>query len=243
MYMNLKFLIVMVGILSVAGCSNMPRVNGYDMSVEARLGVFGETGCCIKLADAKPEPLKDGVSFSLEEHREKIQLPEGESFFKLFELPNDGKEHKYVLRSFVIEGDGISPHAVIPVLYFLDDDFQVTRKSSFQYVKYMDKSLIHDPNYYLYFELSKNNEHDEKYVVVATDSQSIGKKFTNSSGLYKSYTTVVVTGKVYSASSIKNEPSRSVLSSPSGALIVREFRSFLNTPPNFNDSVFSDSRD
>lgn len=216
----------------------MPKIIGSSNSFETRMAEFNQAACCTDISKMPYELLKGGLSFSLEENKAKTNLSTGPSYYKLFALPEDGEVHKYALRSFIIEQEGTRPHAAIPIVIFLNEKLQITRKSDFQFIKYMDWSIRNDSNYYLYFKTLKDNKFNEKYVLIVTSNKSYGEKFVNNAGSYESFNTFMVAGQVYATTNTRNEPFRAVKSSPSGVFVIDEFSNYLDTPTNFSYSVY-----
>lgn len=155
-----------------ASCAMHPPLS------EARSSLEAKPVCCASFADMRFQPLGDGgkISFQLNAESEAFQFHEGKSFFAAYRLPVGYNELEVVLKSYYA-GD-----VLYPVVTVLNSGHEVTRIIKDPTIRRVEPGLIESGHIGGRFIVTANN--DERYLIVHTKSDFIGKRETNESSGY-----------------------------------------------------------
>lgn len=169
--MNKIVLFLLVATLN-ASCAMHPPLG------EARSSLEEKPVCCSSFADMRFQSLAEGdkISFQLNAESEAFQFHEGKSFFAAFSLPVGYNEFEVVLKSYYA-GD-----VLYPMVTVLNSGHEVTRVIKDPTIRRVDPGLIESGHIGGRFIVTAKN--DERYLIVHTPSDILGKQETSESSGY-----------------------------------------------------------
>jgi maltose operon protein len=118
--------ILLLACVLVSSCATDKPVNPVSRDLESA------AVCCTKYEEFHFQELKlnDNESFAIDTGSPAFKFDGGESYFKAFSLPVQGRSYFIVVSSYFVDKDKRSdaPYIFSPVVMMLDAEFQVTRK-------------------------------------------------------------------------------------------------------------------
>jgi hypothetical protein len=143
--------------------------------------------CCVSQNSIKVAKLQSNeADFTLNENDKKIEIDDEEYYYYAIEIPNIKGEVKYKLSSF-FSGKEETKNIALPIVWVLDHQFNVTRKSEIGMIEYRPWSIWNQEEFYLYLRTDRGRFPSEKYLLITSDSKSIGKRLVfkqNSKTIY-----------------------------------------------------------
>jgi Maltose operon periplasmic protein precursor (MalM) len=203
------FVLVVVGCVSVPQAIRAPSKSWSDILREDQA-----LQCCIALRDVviSPTPTTSSVNRSFGESQVKLGLSAGASGYFAFAVPRQSGSTYFNIKSYVVDSPS-GVYAVEPIVRVLNDDFSISRQSSVEMFNFRRPNPIHAiPGVFnLYVRINHLTHPRERYVVVTTNAEPIGKYFdvkeiggSESSGYIRSSPQGIV--EIIPITSILNRP-------------------------------------
>lgn len=229
--MNFGKLAIFIIVVSSYGCTNMPSLEGSDKTYASRNSAYQNTHCCITLKSMKSKDIGSSHVFSMEENNQKIVMGDTKSNYMSFRLKDSSDPIYYKLRTYNLKTEGSSPplHSYIPTVKILDKNFNTLRSSDPSRLGKTKWSIKDDAHFWLFIKVDKSLNPNERYLLIHTDENSLGKNFQLLGNSYNQIQTYVAGGQVVTYNETKRTDDVNVTVSPSGVLVLEEL-GFMSKP-------------
>lgn len=133
--------------------------------------------CCTPLTDIQTNfsVKNEMLEFTLNENDKKIMLGNSEYYYYAVEIPNSNENEQNFRLDTYFFGSDDNKKLSIPTVWILNDDFSVSRKSEAGMLNYAIGNYAQEESFYIHIRTNADKYPQEKYIVITSDSLSIGK--------------------------------------------------------------------
>lgn len=228
--------LIFIFLLFISGCETAPELNDSLNSPTDSFDLFSSAPCCETLETINIDTIAKSatVNFSLSENSKKLKTGNNVSFYKAYEILNEGKVLDYNLKSF-IKKDKITKErfALMPIVAILNEDFTVSRTSSLPYLRYNNWTVWGQQEHFnLFIRVNKNERPKEKYLIVLTPESLLGKGYVHQSSGGGDSITAIPTGDgtIFVPSGGSPREVFNLTPTPTGILSLEHITNPLNKP-------------
>ena len=172
--------------LLLGACASKQPMARTDFTSDQAMTQFRSADCCQSLSQIVATPLEAEISIPPASNRSLLNSPAGKGFYGAFALPDDDKTYYFRVESLVLRSAESSGHVVAPFVLILNQDFSISRASSPSMLTYHPENKFYGEreSLYLFVKVDRKLRPTEKYVVVTTFEQLVGRDldFTAVSG-------------------------------------------------------------
>lgn len=222
--------------LLISGCETAPKIDTAIVEPNDSFDLFASADCCESIENINIEPIAKSatVNFSLSENPKKLKTGDNRSFYRAFEISEEGRVLDYNLRTFITKNKQTKERfALMPIVAVLNEDLTISRTSSLRYLSYNQWTVWGQQEHFnLYIRINKNERPKEKYILVITPESLLGKGYVYQSGGSGGSVIAIPTGDGTIFVPSGGSPSEvfTVSPTPTGILSLEHITNPLNKP-------------